>query len=475
MCLVKRMATSGGLAPPGERLKLPSTTDRRVLIRSDQALLICFFGAVTLFVAPRIALPEPFAETRSESYGDAAVKYDFDDPPDTKNELTKDLTFGGQVTLGFDYERDYDLDKGEDDDLATLEPELEVAFSYDPYPWFRAFTNLDLKRQFPIEEPDGRESQKTKLRVKEAYVNLREVLQGVSVTLGRQEFKDEREWLYDEDLDAVRLFYRNSNFGFEVSVSREELVDKDILNEESIDEINNYFLLGRYALGEDSEISPYLFVRDDRTSNDVDLVFLGVSSTGELTSDIDYWAQFAHVRGSEEGTDIRGYGFDVGATYTMDADFEPSLTLGAAFGSGDSDPDDKDRNFRQTGLQDNNDRFNGVTSLKYYGEVLDPELSNLFILTAGVGVRPTKRSSIDLVYHHYRQHQASDELRDVSIDEDPDGRDRTLGNGLDLIIGFREIEDVNAEAVFGLFDPGAAFSSDASTAYFVGFEVEFSF
>ena len=66
-------------------------------------------------------------------------------------------------------------------------------------------------------------------------------------------------------------------------------------------------------------------------------------------------------------------------------------------------------------------------------------------------------------------------MRDAAIDEDPNGNDRNLGNGLDLIIGFREIENVSAEAVFGLFDPGDAFSSDASTAYFVGFEVEFSF
>ncbi|WP_342779194.1 alginate export family protein [Denitrobaculum tricleocarpae] len=450
-----------------ELRRLPLQTVVQVLLPLGQTFC---FSALTITIL--LAAPAP---SWSESDNDAAIKYDFDDPPDTKHRLIRDLTYGSQTTLGFEYEQDYDLDRGEDDDLATLEPELEVALSYDPAPWFRAFANLDLKRQFPIEEPDGRASQKTRLRVKEAYVTFREVLQGVSATVGRQEFKDEREWLFDEDLDAARLFYRNSNFGLEVSVSREELLDKDILNEESVDHINNYFLVGRYALGEDSELTPFFLVRDDRTSSDEDLVFLGMSSTGELTSDIDYWAQFAHVRGSEDGADIRGYGFDVGATYTLDVDFEPSLTLGAAFGSGDSDPDNKDRNFRQTGLQDNNDRFNGVTSFKYYGEVLDPELSNLFILTAGVGVRPTKRSSIDLVYHHYRQHQASDDLRDVSIDEDPDGRERSLGNGLDLIVGYREIEDVSAEAVFGLFDPGAAFSSDADTAYFIGFEVEFSF
>lgn len=450
-------------------------SSRLIQFGLTRALLFCFIGVTMLLSGQQIAESEPLAEIPSEGANGAIVEFDFDDPPDTKNRLTRDLTFGGKVTLGFDYERNYDLDRDEDDDLFTWAPELELAFSYDPYPWLRGFLDLELKREFQIEEPDGREPQETELLVKEAFLNFREILPGVSVTLGRQEFKDEREWLYDEDLDAVRLFLRYSNFGLEVSASREELVDKDLFNDTSADEINNYFLFGRYALGDDSEINPYLLFRDDRTSSDEDLVFIGISSTGELTSDINYWVQAAHVRGTEDGTDISGYGFDVGATYALDAPLEPSLTFGTAFGSGDGDPDNTDRNFRQTGLQDNNDRFNGVTSFKYYGEVFDPELSNLLVLTAGFGVRPTSRSSIDVIYHHYRQHQAADELRDVSIDADPDGQDRTLGNALDLVVGYREIQNVNAEAVFGLFAPGAAFSDDASTAYFVGIELEIEF
>lgn len=412
----------------------------------------------------------------SETAKGAAVKFDFDDPPDTRHHLTRHLTYGAQISLDFEYEKNFDLDEDEDDDLATLAPELEAAFSYDPNPWFRGFADFELTQDVDIEAPSDRDPPDPQFLVKQAFLTFREVFEGLSLTLGRQRFEDDREWLYDEELDAVRLFFRHSDFGLEASVSREELVDKDLLNDRPTEKINNYFLLGRYALGEESEVSPYLFFRDDRTSTDEDLIFLGLRSIGELTSNIDYWAEAAHVRGSKGSDDIRGYGFDLGATYVFDAPLEPSVTLGAAFGTGDGDPDDgTDRDFRQTGLQDNNDRFNGVTSFRYYGEVLDPELSNLIVLTAGLGIRPTKRSSLDLVYHHYRQHRPSDEFRDVAVDADPDGRNRTVGNALDLIVGFREIENVDAEAVFGLFLPGAAFSSDADTAYFVGVELEISF
>ena len=441
-----------------------------------RVLLASLIGVAMLLVTPRIAWPESTPGASPEKPNDSVVKFDFDDPPDTKNQLTRHLTFGGKINLNFDYENNYDLDRSETDDLATLEPELEIAFSYDPASWFRGFLDLEFKKEGQIEGPEGRKSSDAELIVKEAFVNVREFLPGLSLTLGRQEFKDEREWLYDEELDGVRLFFRGVGFGVEASVSREALVGTDVLNERSNREINNYFLLGRYALGEDSEVSSYLFFRDDRTSDKEDLIFLGLRSMGVLTSDIDYWVEAAHVRGSEDGTDISGFGFDVGATYVFDdTPLEPSLTLGFAFGTGDDSDGGTDRNFRQTDLQDNNDRFNGVTGFKYYGEVLDPELSNLFILTAGFGIRPTRRSSIDLIYHHYSQHQAVDELRDVSIDADPDGRDRTIGNALDLIVGYREIENFDVEAIFGLFAPGAAFSNDADTAYFVGIELEFEF
>lgn len=111
-------------------------------------------------------------------------------------------------------------------------------------------------------------------------------------------------------------------------------------------------------------------------------------------------------------------------------------TLGFAFGSGDSDPDtDVDRNFRQTGLHDNSGKFNGNTKFKYYGEVFDPELSNMMIWTAGAGIRPSKNTSLDVVYHHYSQVDRSDELRDVDIDPDPTGKSRDLGHAVDLIVG----------------------------------------
>ena len=50
--------------------------------------------------------------------------------------------------------------------------------------------------------------------------------------------------------------------------------------------------------------------------------------------------------------------------------------MGWAWGSGDQEPQSGNNGtFRQTGFQDNNDKWSGVTSFRYYGELVDPELS----------------------------------------------------------------------------------------------------
>ena len=47
------------------------------------------------------------------------------------------------------------------------------------------------------------------------------------------------------------------------------------------------------------------------------------------------------------------------------------------------------------GLQENEADFGGAASFKDYGEVLDPELSNLAIFTVGLGLRPSEKFSLD--------------------------------------------------------------------------------
>ena len=99
-----------------------------------------------------------------------------------------------------------------------------------------------------------------------------------------------------------------------------------------------------------------------------------------------------------------------------------------------------------------------MTSFRYYGELLDPELANLQILTAGIGfVSRKKKASLDLIGHYYRQHQPSSELFWTDIDERPNGIDPDLGWEIDAVFGWRNRRRWDLEAVGAYFQPGKAF------------------
>jgi alginate production protein len=452
--------------PPYANRGDPTIGGRRSLSRVFTTLLAIFIGAQAGgFAAQLPTEPAPRPPV-----------FDPEAPPKTRFRLAPFLTFGAEVELEFEFEKNFDLDDAEDDDLAILTPELSLAFSFDPSKYFQAFVNFELLKDLALVEPET-EERRVILRLTHAYLSFKELADGrLSLQLGRQRFDDEREWLYDEELDAVRVFYRWSRLELEASVSRRDLMKRDLFNAENRERINNYILYGKYDLTKDIMLAAYSLLRDDRSPDRERPIFFGLHSSGEIIDDFDYWLELAHVRGRDGSRRIRGYGFDLGASYESDLPLRPAVTVGYAFGSGDAERSGRvDRNFRQTGLQDNEDRFHGVTSFKYYGELFDPELSNLMIITGGIGIRPTRRSSIDLVYHYYLQHKASDEIRDTSIDADPTGRSKRLGTEIDLILGYEEIRNVEVKVALGYFIPGKAFGTAADDAFFTGVEIEWNF
>jgi len=382
--------------------------------------------------------------------------------------------FGGHIELVYERQQNFDLDSAEGDALDLLPLELELGVLFTPNDYFQAYLQSQLTRTFVLREEGEDEARDTELVVEEAYVIVTEPDWGLSLQVGRQSFEDRRQWLYDAELDAVRALYRVENLAIELSASREALVDKDLLNSEEEEEIDNYILYGRYELGEHLAVGAYGILRDpdgrDRP------VFLGLQSFGTLGEHLNYWLDAALVRGQEDGTDLRGYGFDVLGTYHFDAPLSPHVIVGYAFGSGDSDPDDdRDGAFRQTGLQGNETEVGGLTPFSYYGEAFDPELSNMSIFTLGLGARPTAEVSVDLIYHYYVQDEASEELRDSALDAEPTGESRRLGNEFDLVLGFEEIGEFRVRGFLGYFIPGRAFETGADNAFFVRLEAQYEF
>ncbi|MGH8503567.1 MAG: alginate export family protein [Gammaproteobacteria bacterium] len=394
---------------------------------------------------------------------------DPDDPPETRIRLTPSLSFGGQLEIEYAFQTNLDLDDATEDDLSALEPGMSLAFSFDPNSYLQTFVDFTLSEELFFEDPEQQED-RTKLESEQAYVLFKNLLNDrLALQLGRQRFEDERQWLYDEELDAVRMFFRFSGFLFEASASQGGLVDKDLLNDDEEEQTNNYIAYATYPIAEELNAAAYVVVRDDRSlENDSPMLF-GIHSGGELSDGLEYWLEGAYARGRDGSNMVRGYGFDLGSKYEFYLPLQPSITLGYAFGTGDGNPDDEvDRSFRQTGLQNNEDDF------KYYGELLDPELSNLAIFTIGAGITPTAQSFVDLVYHDYRQHKAADSLREASIDAEPNGLSKDLGTEIDLIIGYEQ-RRLDLALDLGYFIPGQAFVPRSAHSFLARFEMQFGF
>lgn len=417
----------------------------------------------------------------SESNGQAppVSGFDPDDPPETTIRLAPFLTFGAQIELEYLLDRNLDLDGAQDEDRSTIEPGLTLAFSFDPSTNFQAFFDIKLGGEF-IFEDGNKVDDKVSLEIEQAYLFFKDLFdEQFSFQVGRQRFEDERQWLYDEELDAARVFYEVSDYSLELSVSRKDLVDRDLLNSDEEERINNYILYGKYE-HEEEDIEriagAYVLFRDDRSDENDSPLLIGIHADGDLTESFGYWLELAYAGGKDGSNKVRGFGFDVGSTYEFDLSLEPSITLGFAFGTGDGDPDDDvDKSFRQTGLQNNEGSFNGVPDFIYYGELFDPELSNLSIFTAGIGINTTEESSIDLVYHYYLQHKASDSLRDSAIDADPDGESKRLGSEIDLIIGYEGTSGLELALKLGYFIAGTAFPSESENGFLTKLEIQFEF
>ena len=287
-------------------------------------------------------------------------------------------------------------------------------------------------------------------RLGESFVFLDDPFEvDFDIQAGRMDFDDRREWLYDQNLDGLRFYWKLGSWLAELSATT-------TLSEGKLwDENTNNFVA--YLSDTGRRFAAYVIHRDtDLPGLKEKVTHLGLRAFGDWPPKHESWLEVSRMSGSSNSTDLRGWGLDAGTTRLLGKRWY--LTAGWAFGQGDDNVrNGTDGNFRQTRLQDNNSKFGGVTSFRYYGELIDPELANMHIGTLGIGYRFTPRGSIDLVGHYYRQDKAVRKIIDSDIDQKPNGIDRELGWEVDVVLGWRPVRAWDFEAVLGWFKPGDAF------------------
>jgi len=386
--------------------------------------------------------------------------------------LAEGLRLSGQITGRSDVEENFDLDDTTDADRKNHEIDLRARLTWVPSDAFVAVSELRTAQLWRDDQVDGHSSL-NETQLGEAWVLWRAGGTGLQVAIGRQDFDDPREWIYDQNLDALRVAWVRPHWRLDLSAST-TFTDGDERDEASANYIaymsnnNQKKHLALWSVYRDidnfvptSDLSPA-----ERTSH------IGVTALGRWIPQNKSWFEFAYLLGERDDRDVRAWGGDAGTTWSPPALRPFYFTVGYAFGTGEDARGTVDGNFRQTGFQDNTARFGGVTTFRYYGELLDPELSNLHIITGGVGAIVAKRTSLDLVYHDYRQEEADGEFSpgpnvEANVDQEPNGMEDDLGSELDLIFGFRRFASWDIEFIGAWFNPGRAFDmrDDAYLAF----------
>jgi hypothetical protein len=132
------------------------------------------------------------------------------------SENPSSVAFSGYVESTLSAEKNFDLNIDKEEDIVTNEPEFGFELLLTPDGRFRFLMETRLTRKRFVDSDEDEMDEDWALDIRQVYIDVA-ANDHFSFRLGRQSFKDEMEWLYDADLDGVRLFYQRDAFSVELS------------------------------------------------------------------------------------------------------------------------------------------------------------------------------------------------------------------------------------------------------------------
>jgi len=326
----------------------------------------------------------------------------------------------------------------------------------------------------------------------EAWLRLREPLAAGEgfVQLGRSQLREPRGWWWDEEFESLRIGYDSSLWQFQLGVgerlSQDEIDDdgrRDLRDELTwfFGELSHQWFFEnrielRWLTQIDRDRGPSVGASTAQLAADEDVTWLGVSARGRapkrwLGLPVRYWIDFAWSGGEEvrlrknpgssvvalrDSRNVSGAGLDLGATLETLLPGRPAISASYAFGSSE---------YRQPSLKRNRDALAGVARFRFYGEVLRPQLANLHVLTASLGLPLGPHLWLETAAHQYWQDRRRTSLRDDPFAQAPNGRDRDLGRAVDVVLALRPDGPWIFDVAYGVFWSGHAYDARGRDAH----------
>lgn len=440
-----------------------------------------------------------------------------DSRPEQQKENTllgRPFYIGGGMRVITSYQQDFDLKKNAKDDILEFKPDETLEFFWLPSDSTAVFasTRGSIESTLYKEGGDSKEPE-LDLELRSLWLLQTHILDTpFAVQIGRQRMQDNREWWWDEYLDAARLHYFGSDVTAFIGVGMlNKPINTSTLNalKPKDEDLLRYFGNIDWKWSKDQHAGLYIVHQNDQSSSytlgqiisktqaddaDARITWLGVSANGCVNT-ICYWGDVAHMRGNEtdynlknlnaqnqtvsniSSQKLRGIGYDLGMTIKLPLSFKPRITVSRAKATGDKPRTvGRDGAYRQSGIQQNEGKYAGNSRFQYYGEVLRPNLSNLAINTLAIGIPVTKYGWIETIWHDYQQDYADNRISGSNLNENPNGKSIHLGQEIDVIMSYRPASAWEFELTAGAFRAGRAFDAEAGRwAKLVELRVDYNF
>ncbi|MDH3745008.1 MAG: DUF5666 domain-containing protein, partial [Acidobacteriota bacterium] len=205
--------------------------------------------------------------------------------------ISDELRFDAQLEFRSTTEENLDLDDGDREDRSDYNGSVRARLEWQPGEHISVVGELRTAQRYRDEEEDGTSTvENTSLG--ETFIRWQD-LGGTMIELqiGRQDFDDRREWLYDQNLDGLRLVLTGSAAQLELSASTSlsDARERDL-------EATNYitYLSNRNPR---RHLAFYAIHREFDLALDEQTTHVGVRALGEWFPQQEGWLELAVLRG----------------------------------------------------------------------------------------------------------------------------------------------------------------------------------
>lgn len=384
-----------------------------------------------------LALPEQ-ALAKKKPRDHSHLAFDSDKRKKTKSSIGQRLSFSGSIGISRSDERNLKLNDGIDDRSLQVIGTLSFVLKAQISEKVRGFAHVELSQNDKRTHREDYGSY-SRVKIKEAQLSFG-LADKHTLSFGRMRFAEPRRWGMDASVDGIHLGWKDDKTAWEAAFFRDAFEKRGAYAFVHAQRFSKKFVIGAYGLIESLEGKQRLHIAGY-------LATLGKERGG-------YELYAASVFGDAANGRSSGFAIDANLVSRFSGvRWKPQLILGLAAGS---------PGYVQPDLNSNKARDGGQAQFHRFGTVFQPDMSNLVVATAALGLRPSKTFSVDLRAHAYAQMQASNFAPVARVQGLTTGQSRHVGHEFSIVGAWRPNKKTKIELSAGVFKPGNAYSDRSS-------------